>query len=337
MSATQIAGGPHLVVLNQDGRVTLVVPDAEEATARARGDADEVVAYAAYSYLERLDGSANEWAMLHRVLLDSGAMRGRLGIEPAALPVALGWAMRRTFQALTLGDATPALTEARLVKTGSELERIRAALDLITVGQDAARRLLRDGMTEVELFAGVRGAIEVRARQRTPVSGDLVAGAARTAEGGGWPTGYEIAAGDLVLVDLVPRRDGYWGDSCNTLCAGEPTAEQQRMKRVTVEALTLGIEAIRPGVPAREIDRICREHVERAGYGYAHHTGHGIGVTAHEDPRLVPYETIPLRAGMVLALEPAAYVPGVGGVRGEHVVLVTDDGAEALSSFALDF
>jgi Xaa-Pro aminopeptidase len=327
------AGGPDLALLDADGAVTLIVPDLEESAAHAGGQADAVVAYPAFSHLERHDQPANEWAALRGVLRASGV----LGIEPATLPAYLERAMRADLPDLRLGDATPAQAAARLVKTEDEITRLRRAVDLTAVGQQAARRLLRPGMTEIELFAGLRGAMERAAGRRLPLAGDLVAGAARTANVGGWPLGGIIGPDDLVLVDLAPRLDGYWGDSCNTLLAGEPSAEQRRMLEATTGALAAGIAAARPGLPARDLDAVCRRHVESYGYTYPHHSGHALGTTVHEDPRLVPYETTPLQAGMVLALEPAAYVPGVGGVRTEHVILITSSGAELLSSFPHGF
>jgi Xaa-Pro aminopeptidase len=331
------AGGPSLALLDPAGRATLIVPDLEEASVRARGDADAVIAYAAFGYRECYDQPANLWAALRAVLRDAGMTTGTLGVEPTALPVSLERALLSEFGGLQLVDATSALADARLIKTAGEIARLRAVVDLTAIGQNTARALLHPGMSEIALFSAIRGAMEAAAGCRLPLAGDLVSGADRTFNVGGWPVGRTIEDGDLVLVDLGPRLAGYWGDSCNTLCAGEPTAEQRRMLQATTEALAVGVEAARPGLQAAELDALCRAHVERRGYAYPHHSGHALGTTVHEAPRLVPYEQMPLQAGMVLALEPAAYVAGVGGVRSEHVILITAQGAEVLSSFAHGF
>jgi len=134
------------------------------------------------------------------------------------------------------------------------------------------------------------------------------------------------------MLDFVARLDGYWGDNTDMHPVGtmsEPLAGAYRTAR---EALQSGIDAVRPGQPAGEIDGRMRAFVRRAGFDpYPHHSGHGIGTSYHEEPRIVPYNTNPLRPGMVLALEPGIYLPGIGGVRVEDVVLVTDDGAEVLT------
>jgi len=331
------AGGPALALLDAQGAVTLLVPDTDGAAARAQGQVNSVVTYPSFSYQERYNQAANEAAALRDVLRESGLAHARLGIEPTSLPAYLERAIGAELGDCPLHDATPALADARLIKTREEIARLRRAVDLTRVGQNEARRQLRPYIIEIALFAAVHRAMEEAAGRRLPLISDLLAGADRTVTVSGAPTDYAVQAGDLVLVDLAPRLDGYWGDSCNTLCAGEPTSQHRRMKQATTEALAQGIAAARPSLAAAELDAICRRTVERFGYVYPHHSGHALGTTVHEDPRLVPYEEMPLQAGMVLALEPAAYVPGVGGVRSEHVILVTDGDAEVLSSFSHDF
>jgi Xaa-Pro aminopeptidase len=184
-------------------------------------------------------------------------------------------------------------------------------------------------MTELELWALVRAAIEGEAGARTPVLADLVAGP-RTAEVGGAPGSRALADGDLVLCDLVPRRDGYWGDSCATFAIGEPSPGAHRHHRAAADALARAIEAVRPGAVAGDIDALAR-----TGLDYPHHTGHGLGTAYHESPRLVPGNATVLEAGMVIALEPGSYGDGEG-VRVEQIVLVTDDGCEVLSGHNLE-
>jgi Xaa-Pro aminopeptidase len=97
------------------------------------------------------------------------------------------------------------------------------------------------------------------------------------------------------------------------------------------EALYLGISAVKPGVPASAIDQIMRKHLEPAGE-YKHHSGHGVGLAYHEEPRIVPYNNTALAAGMVIALEPAIYTDGYG-VRLEHLLEVIPSGCKILSKF----
>ena len=104
------------------------------------------------------------------------------------------------------------------------------------------------------------------------------------------------------------------------------------MHRTAATALELAISLVKPGAVSGEIDRRVRQFIVDAGYPvYFHHTGHGVGVTGHEEPRIVPYNDMPLAPGMVVLLEPGIYFPGKTAVRLEDAVLVTDTGAEVLT------
>src|SRR5918994_1644958 len=122
-------------------------------------------------------------------------------------------------------------------------------------------------MTELELWALVRAAIERVAGERVPVLADLVAGA-RTAEVGGAPGDRVLAEGDLVLCDLVPRRDGYWGDSCVTFAVGNASPSARDTHRRVADALARGLDAIRPGLRAGDLDEPVR-----GGPAFAHPPG----------------------------------------------------------------
>ena len=197
---------------------------------------------------------------------------------------------------------------------------MRAAIEITDAGQAAARAALRGGATELELWTETRAAMERHAGSRLPVLADFVTGE-RTAEIGGPPTARAVGDGDLLLVDLVPRLGAYWADSCATVALGEPPDAAKAAHAAALSALESAKAAIRPGVRAGDVDRAARAPMEALG-GYPHHTGHGLGVTVHEAPRIIPGSEAELAEGMVLALEPGAYGDG-WGVRVEQVVVVT--------------
>ena len=256
--------------------------------------------------------------------------RRRVGIEAGALPAALA-------ADLDWMDVDAELARARAVKDPDELSLIRAAIELCDVGQREARLRAEPGLTELELWAHVRGAIESAAGARTPILADLVAGP-RTAETGGAPDNRTMAEGELVLCDLVPRRLGYWGDSCATFALGDasetavanPSDVARENHRRASDRLAQILDAVRPGVVAGDLDALARD-----GLDYPHHSGHGLGCGWHEEPRIVPHSETVLEAGMVVAFEPGCYEQGEG-VRVEQVVLVTRDGCEILSGHGLE-
>ena len=165
-----------------------------------------------------------------------------------------------------------------------------------------------------------------------PLLADLVSGS-RTAAVGGNPDSSTLQRGDLVITDLVPRYNGYWGDTCNTCAVGEASPEQQRIFQGVKTALDDAINQVKSGLRACDLDSHLRQRIAKLGGAYPHHSGHGLGVTFHEEPRIVPYNQSKLRAGMVIALEPGIYFEGKWGLRLEHTILVTEAGAEVLSKF----
>ena len=104
---------------------------------------------------------------------------------------------------------------------------------------------------------------------------------------------------------------------------------------LVARAQLVGLEAVRPGVTGVEADAAVRDVIEAAGHGghFQHGTGHGVGLEIHEDPRLSTTSSATLETGMVVTVEPGVYLPGVGGVRIEDLVVVTDDGCERLTGY----
>jgi Xaa-Pro aminopeptidase len=147
------------------------------------------------------------------------------------------------------------------------------------------------------------------------------------------PGSREIRAGDTVVMDFGGRAAGYCSDVTRTVSVGEPTDEVKEVHEIVRRAQQAAFEAVRPGVPGEEIDRVARDIITEAGYGpaFIHRTGHGIGLEEHEDPYLVEGNSEPLEPGMCFSIEPGIYLEGRFGVRIEDIVVVTEGGAERLN------
>lgn len=302
---------PPLVVVRTGGDVVAIVSSDQAPSVTAC----DVVSYEGFTTgpLAPYEGQ--------RIALRSIACSGRIGVDTLVLPGLL--------ESSGTQDVGTTLDRLRAVKDAYELERIRAAVKLCDVGQATARARVLAGSRELELWSSIQSAMEAHAGERLPLLCDVVSGP-RSAEVGGPPTVRTLERGDLVIVDLVPRLHGYWGDSCATLTTGNPPIAAREAHAQCVAALERGIAAVRPGVVAGELDALIR-----AGLDYPHHSGHGLGTTLHEEPRIVPGSTTVLEAGMVIALEPAAYHDS-WGVRVERVVAVTETGCEILSGHDID-
>lgn len=220
----------------------------------------------------------------------------------------------------------------RLIKDIGEASRIRTACDIADRAFAEVRPRLGEGPTEIEF------ALELDARVRSLGADDLsfdtiVASGPNGAKPHHRPGDRRISEGDLVVCDFGALVDGYHSDMTRAVAVGDVGPERQNMLEVVLEAQNLGVLAVADGVPASEVDATCRQHIERAGLGetFVHSTGHGVGLDIHEDPRLSVRSTATLSAGFVVTVEPGVYVPGVGGVRIEDTVLVTEDGCDRLT------
>jgi Xaa-Pro aminopeptidase len=300
-----------LAVVRSDGSVVAVVSE-DEAPALEGSDC-EVVAYEGFTV-----GPLDVFAA-RRSALGSLGLRGRVAVDDGALPVAGVEPVQADAHALQL---------LRAVKDDDEIARIRAATRLCDAGQAAARAALRDGVSEIEAWGSVQAVMETAAGERLSLLCDFATGE-RSGELGGPPTARTVREGDLAIVDLVPRLAGYFGDSCATVAVGDVPAEVRSAHARCCDALERGLAALAPGMAAHDLDAIVR-----AGLEYPHHTGHGLGVAAHEEPRIVPGSDTVIAPGMIVALEPGSY-PGPWGMRVERVALVTATGCEVLSTHDL--
>ena len=265
--------------------------------------------------------------LVHSILPRSG----NIAIEYQNFSASLYETLSRARPQIPVRPAGGLFTALRAVKTQYEIDKICAALRLCDLAQQALIDKAQPGMTELDLFGAIYGELIPHADGPFPVMSALVGGLRTGARLPG-PAHYRLQAGDPILFDIALNYQGYWGDNCNTLVLGAASEPFKKLHGVVFEALDFARSLIAPGIRASEIDAQVRAFIRDRGYEpYAHHTGHGIGVSYHEAPRIVPYNYETLAAGMVICLEPGIYDPLIGGVRLEDVVLVTENGCEVLS------
>lgn len=330
----QFAGGPALVWY-EDGHFTLIILDALGGFAEKHHEqADvDVLTYPAYAIDRPITPHAN-LADVFTTFLKSVAGGGQVGLERHTLPLFLYQILDQTLNPKAIEGIDGWVAKLRIRKTAQEIAILRRTFALTDVGHAAARQAVAVGMREIDVWGATHAAMNSHAGHRVPLGNDCIV-TDRKGEHqniGGWPLDYPIREDSALIVDLSTRVDGYWSDSCATYYPQSPTALQVKLHRIIEEALAYAISLIKPGAVANEIDAKVRAFIEWAGYpAYIHHTGHGVGVGLHEEPRIVPYNDMPLEPDMIVMLEPGIYIPDVTGIRLEDAVLVTHDGAEVLT------
>lgn len=228
--------------------------------------------------------------------------------------------------------ATPVLREGRMIKDAAEVAELRRAGEAIDAVHRRVPEWLRAGRTEREVAADIAEAI-VAEGHRT-VEFVIVGSGPNGADPHHEVSDRVIEDGDIVVVDIggaVPS--GYNSDSTRTYVVGTPDSEAAARIAVLVQAQQAAIDAARPGATASEVDGAARQVLADAGLAdaFLHRTGHGIGVSVHEEPYIAPGNDLVLRAGMAFSIEPGIYFAGSWGARIEDIVVLTADGCERLN------
>ncbi len=224
----------------------------------------------------------------------------------------------------------------REIKDEVEQDRMRAAAALGCRLFDQVLEHIVPGATEME----VAMALEYMARLEGAESMSfetIVAGGPRSALPHGRATIAKLPRRGFVTLDFGVRLEGYCSDMTRTVHMGPARKGEREVYDAVFEAQEAGVAAVRAGALPSTIDHACRSVLERAGLAeyFTHSTGHGVGVEIHEGPRLgkkrEELEESPLKAGMIVTIEPGVYLPEKFGVRIEDTVLVTAGGCEILT------
>ncbi len=223
--------------------------------------------------------------------------------------------------------------ELRQVKEAAEVERITRAAELTVAAFEYALGLITPGATEaglaleIEYFMRSNGADGV-------AFAPIVASGPNASKPHAVASTREIGTGDLVVLDIGARFDGYCADMTRTVAVGKATERQREIYEAVLEAQETALSQIRGGLRASDADALARKSLEASGLAeeFSHGLGHGVGLEVHEMPSVGPRSRDTILSGSVITVEPGVYVPGFAGVRIEDLVVVDDGGSTLLTT-----
>lgn len=313
------------LVLPADGSApTVVVPRLELAALR-----ESAVAELGATVADWVDGE-NPYELVARALRGSGT-------EPVTVAVTDSMtALHLLPLAEVLGAvpvlATEVLRKLRMIKDASEVDALRKAGAAIDRVHARVPEFLKPGRTEAEVAADIAEAIV--AEGHSEVAFIIVGSGPNGADPHHECSDRELQVGDIVVVDIGgPYAPGYNSDSTRTYSLGEPDAEVACRYAVLQRAQAEAVSAVRPGISAEAVDAAARDVLAGEGLAewFVHRTGHGIGLSVHEEPYIVAGNEITLEPGMAFSVEPGIYFPGKWGARIEDIVIVTENGVEPVN------
>ena len=225
----------------------------------------------------------------------------------------------------------------REIKDQEEIDVIQQAIKITEAAYQYILKEVKPGMTELEVANKLD--FFMREQGASSVSFDtIVASGVRSALPHGVASDKVIEHGDMITIDFGCYYNGYVSDMTRTFALGDPGEKLKEVYEIVREAHARVNSAVKAGMTGAEVDAIARDYITEKGYGeaFGHSTGHGIGLEVHEGPSISFKNDKKLVPGNAITNEPGIYLPGIGGVRIEDDLLITEDGNKNLMSLPTD-
>jgi Xaa-Pro dipeptidase len=259
---------------------------------------------------------------------------GKIAFNDATLAIdAIEFSKRWEYH---LENGADIMASLRLIKDAEEISYLKKVGEITDAALYDATEYIKPGMTERQILNYI---LESFAKNGADDLGKDAWGIIAKSENAAVPhyskMDCSLKTGDSLIMDVGCKYKGYNSDVTRTVFIGEPDEERRKVYEIVKEAQQAGIDIVRPGVRACEVDKAVRDVVEKAGYGaqFFHRTGHGIGLAIHEEPYITSTNQTILKEGMAFSIEPGIYLHGKFGVRIEDIVVVTATGCEIMTKF----
>lgn len=256
-----------------------------------------------------------------------------IGFEDTELTVAEYTSLKETLSEFELIPVGKHINFARSFKTPQEIEYIKKAQSITDIAFASILNFIRPGVTEREI------AIELEyLMQKNGADGlafdTIIASGVNSSKPHAHPTDKVVESGDPVTMDFGAKFHGYCSDMTRTVFVGEPSEELRKIYNIVALAQRMGINSAYTGMKGNELDTACREIIKANGYGdyFTHSTGHSLGIDIHEMPYASARSQDVFKANQLITCEPGIYIPKVGGVRIEDMLLFEENGVIDLTT-----
>lgn len=258
-----------------------------------------------------------------------------IGFEDDFISVKRYKEWKKKFSNPNFVGASDIINHARLIKNEEEIERMKKAAELGDIGFKAIFDSIEEGKTEKELAAEAEYAMRRVGSEGTSFD-TIVASGEKSAYPHSLTSEKKVQNGDLIIVDLGARYDGYCSDLTRSFIFGKESQDKMDLINLVNDGNQFALDNVRVGMKCQELDKLTRDFFiqkkKEWGSRFLHNLGHGIGIDIHENPYLSPISEEVLEENMVVTIEPGLYIEGLGGARTEDQIVVKKDGFISLSN-----
>lgn len=261
----------------------------------------------------------------------------RLGFEQDHMSYAMATGLIKQNMEVEFVPLSNIVEDQRMVKSDEEVATMQRAAKISEECFLHILEFIKPGLMETEVAIEMERFMRSRGAEGLAFE-TIVASGPRSSLPHGRPTERVLEVGDFITLDFGAKYGGYCSDMTRTMVIGEVSDEQKKIYHIVLEAHMKALEAVKPGILGKDLDKIARDVITEAGYGefFGHGLGHGVGRNVHELPSCGKMGDIPLAPGHVVTIEPGIYLPNWGGVRIEDMVLVTEEGYRNFNSTSKD-
>jgi Xaa-Pro dipeptidase len=318
---------PTILLFTPDGRTSIIIPHLEMPRVEPRTDLN-------LQFFSWTDAEGYQGAFQKAV--DTLGLKGKtLGVDGMTMRVTEWLAFQNIDPTLRVKAVEKEIVHIRAIKSAEEVAFMQKATEISEKALDNLLAWVKPGQSEKDIAERLLS--ELKNLGSTGLAFDpLVQTGPNSALPHGELTDRALQSGEFLLIDYGGSINGYPADITRTFCLGTPSDEMQKIYNTVLAANQAAKEAAGPGVAMGAVDKAARDVITNAGYGeyFIHRTGHGLGLDTHEPvPQIASGVEDLLEPGMVFTIEPGIYVPGLGGVRIEDNVVVTQSGIDVLTSY----